>query len=40
MEDCCSLEPHPTLTELGKGMVSQAEAKLLVTKDGCEILTK
>jgi methionyl aminopeptidase len=35
-----SLEPHPTLTELGKGMVSQAEAKLLVTKDGCEILTK
>ena len=35
-----SIEPHPTLIELGKGMVSQAEVKLLVTKDGCEILTK
>ena len=34
------LEPHPTLVELGHGNVSQAEAKLLVTKEGCEVLTK
>ncbi|MEM3841257.1 MAG: type II methionyl aminopeptidase [Candidatus Micrarchaeaceae archaeon] len=34
------LEPHPTLIEVGRGNVSQAEAKLLVTSNGCEILTK
>lgn len=34
------LMPHPMLTTVGKGIVSQAEAQILITKDGCEILTK
>ncbi len=35
-----ALVAHPMLTTVGKGIVSQAEAQVLVTKDGCEILTK
>jgi methionyl aminopeptidase len=31
---------HPVLVDVDGGMVSQAEAQVLVTKDGCEILTK
>jgi methionyl aminopeptidase len=35
-----ALVAHPMLTTVGKGIVSQAEAQVLVTKDGCEVLTK
>ena len=35
-----ALEPYPMLIGLGGGNISQAEAELLVTKDGCEVLTK
>ncbi len=35
-----SLSTHPVLIGLGGGMISQAEAQVLVTKEGCEILTK
>lgn len=35
-----SLSPHPVLISSGGGTVSQAEAQVLVTKDGCEVLTK
>ena len=35
-----ALDRYPTLVEVGKGMVSQAELEVLVGKDGCEILTK
>ncbi len=35
-----ALVAHPTLTTVGKGIVSQAEAQVLVTREGCEILTK
>ena len=31
---------YPPLVEVGGGMVSQAEHTILVTKDGCEVLTK
>ena len=34
------LERYPTLVEVGKGIVAQAEAEVLVGKDGCEVLTK
>ncbi|MEM0154776.1 MAG: type II methionyl aminopeptidase [Methanothrix sp.] len=34
------IESHPVLVELGGTQVAQFEASLLVTKDGCEILTK
>ncbi|MDE1868988.1 MAG: type II methionyl aminopeptidase [Candidatus Micrarchaeota archaeon] len=34
------LSPHPTLIEAGNGMVTQAEAELVVGKGGCEIVTK
>ena len=34
------IESHPVLVELGGAQVAQFEASLLVTKDGCEILTK
>jgi len=34
------LEPHPTLIEVSRARVAQAEAQLIVTKDGCEILTR
>lgn len=33
-------EEHPPLVDQGHGLVSQAEHTILVTKDGCEILTK
>lgn len=35
-----ALTPYPMLVGLGGGNVSQAEAEVLVTKDGCEVLTK
>lgn len=35
-----AIEPHPTLVEISGGMVSQAEAQLVVTKDGCEVITR
>jgi len=35
-----ALEPSPTLVEAGGKEVAQAEAQLLVTKDGCEIITR
>lgn len=35
-----ALEPHPTLIEVRKGLVAQAEAEVLVEKDGCKVLTK
>ena len=35
-----ALEVHPMLIEVGGGMVSQAEASVLVTKDSCEVTTK
>ncbi len=34
------IEPHPTLVEIGNGFVAQAEAMVVVEKDGCRILTK
>ncbi len=35
-----ALAPHPTLITIGGGNVAQAEAQVLVTKEGCEVLTK
>lgn len=35
-----ALEPHPTLVEIGRGLVAQAEAEVLVQKEGCEIITR
>ncbi len=35
-----AIDGHPTLIEVSKGMVSQAEALVLVEKDGCKLLTK
>lgn len=35
-----ALEPHPTLVEISGKDVAQAEAQLLVGKDGCEVLTR
>ena len=34
------IRAYPSLVEVKKGLVSQSEHTLLVTKDGCEILTK
>ncbi len=34
------LRDYPPLVEEGKGLVSQSEHTLLVTKDGCEVLTQ
>ena len=34
------LHQYPPLVDAGDGIVSQAEHSILVTKDGCEILTK
>lgn len=34
------LHPHPPLIEKGKGMVAQFEKTMLITEDGCEVLTK
>lgn len=31
---------YPTLTEVKKGMVSQSEHTVLITKEGCEVLTR
>ncbi|MGD0510231.1 MAG: type II methionyl aminopeptidase [Candidatus Micrarchaeaceae archaeon] len=35
-----ALEPHPMLIETSGGPVAQAEAQLLVTDEGCEIITR
>ena len=35
-----ALEVHPVLVEAGKGLVSQAEAELIVQKEGCKVLTE
>ena len=35
-----AIEPFPVLVEGGNGIVAQSEAEMLVTKDGCEVLTK
>ncbi len=35
-----AIEPYPTLIEVSKGIVSQAEVSMLVEKDGCKVLTK
>jgi len=35
-----AIEPHPTLVEISGGLVSQAEAQLVVTKEGCEVITR
>lgn len=35
-----ALEPHPTLVEVSGGNVAQSEAQLVVTKDGCDVLTR
>jgi methionyl aminopeptidase len=35
-----AIEPHPTLVEISGKNVAQAEAQLLVTADGCEIITR
>ncbi len=35
-----ALEAHPMLIETAGGMVSQAEASVIVTKDSCEVTTK
>ncbi|MBI5046644.1 hypothetical protein HZC07_02835 [Candidatus Micrarchaeota archaeon] len=34
------LRGYPVLREAGKGLVAQTEHTILVTKDGCEVLTK
>lgn len=33
------IKSYPTLIDINKGLVSQAEHTVLVTKDGCEVLT-
>jgi len=33
------IKSYPPLIDIGKGIVSQAEHTVLVTKDGCEVLT-
>ena len=35
-----AINPYPVLTELGGGTVAQAEAELMVQKDGCDIIAK
>lgn len=34
------IEPHPTLVEISGKDVAQAEAQLVVTKDGCDVITR
>jgi methionyl aminopeptidase len=34
-----AIEPHPVLVEVSNGIVSQAEAQLIVGKEGCEVVT-
>jgi methionyl aminopeptidase len=34
------IEPHPTLVEISGKDVAQAEAQLMVTKDGCNVITR
>ncbi len=40
LERAGAIEPHPTLVEIGRGHVAQAEAMVIVEKDGCKVLTK
>jgi methionyl aminopeptidase len=35
-----ALMPYPTLVEISGGSVSQAEAEVIIEKDGCEVVTK
>ncbi len=35
-----AIYPHPVLIELGKGIVSQHEWQVIVTKEGCDVITK
>jgi methionyl aminopeptidase len=35
-----AIEPSPTLIEVSKGNIAQAEAQMVVTKEGCEIITR
>lgn len=35
-----AIDPQPTLVEVSGGLVTQAEAQLLVTKEGCEVITR
>ncbi|MGD0728472.1 MAG: type II methionyl aminopeptidase [Candidatus Micrarchaeaceae archaeon] len=35
-----AIEPHPTLVEISGGDVAQAEAQIMVTNEGCEIITR
>ncbi len=35
-----AIEPHPTLVEVSGKEVAQAEAQLVVTNDGCEVITR
>jgi len=35
-----ALRQYPVLTEVGKGVVSQAEYTVLIEKDGARVLTK
>ncbi len=35
-----ALRRHPVLVESGKGVVAQAEAMVLIQKEGCEVLTR
>lgn len=35
-----AIEPNPVLVEASKGMVAQSEAQMVVTKEGCEIITR
>lgn len=37
---CGAIEPNPTLIEVSGKEVAQAEAQILVTKDGCEVITR
>jgi methionyl aminopeptidase len=34
------IKGYPVLREVSRGLVSQAEHTVMVTKDGCEVLTK
>ncbi len=35
-----AIEPHPTLVEVSGADVAQAEAQLVVTKEGCDVITR
>ena len=35
-----AIEPHPTLVEASGKNVAQAEAQIVVGKDGCEVITR